>query len=626
MPNTIGSLVIDLVASTASFATQLNGAVKSVEDTVSKIKTAFGGLGAIFSIASIADLTKDALSFGDELQKATAKTGLQATAISQLAFAAKQVNIDLPELVSTFDKMEKSISSATTGTAASKLTFDALGISLAQLKTLSPDQQFEEIANQISKLADPADKARAALTIFGRAGADLLPLFEQGAAGIEAARQKAVDFGASLDTDQIAKLATANTAVKDLGASFSALASTLVAKVAPSISGFFDSITNAITDNKIPLLTKEIETLQGQLAYAQGDGTGGPAVAELQGQIARAQIALQGAKLSKQISDSLAKPGDLVENNAPGFLPDIKPIDINPNLKIQTDAMTKFYQDMDDATKTGGEKLLDDTAKLQAELDLLVKDGIISLSDSFNRLNTSGDSQGLSEFFATNAAQIQASIKGTQEQLAQSFASNSAASKLSADNMKKDFDATANFAVQSATSIQNSFAESFDDIGTKGLGGLVADFINAFRKILDQAAAFDLAKALGITAAFQNQGSGSAVGSIFSGFGSLFGLGGTKSAGTDASTAATIGFATGGSFNVGGSGGTDSQLVKFKATPGENVTVTTPGQMAGGAITFAPSYNIGSGVSRSDVLSACAATQRATISEMTRLIRGGAYA
>lgn len=625
MPNTIGSLVIDLVANTASFATQLNGAVKSVEDTVSKIKTAFGGLGAIFSIASIADLTKDALAFGDELQKATAKTGLQATAISQLAFAAKQVNIDLPELVSTFDKMEKSISSATTGTAASKITFDALGISLAQLKTLSPDQQFEEIANQISKLADPADKARAALTIFGRAGADLLPLFEQGAAGIEAARQKAVDFGASLDTDQIAKLATANTAVKDLGASFSALASTLVAKVAPSISGFFDSITNAVTDNKIPLLTKQIETLQGQLAYAQGDGTGGPAVAELQGQIARAQIALQGAKLSKQISDSLAKPGDLIENAAPGFLPDIQPIDVTAQ-KIQIGAMAKFYQDMDDATKTGGEKLLDDTAKLQAQLDLLVKDGVISLSDSFNRLNSSGDSQGLSEFFATNAAQIQASIKGTQEQLAQSFASNSAASKLSADNMKKDFDATANFAVQSATSIQNSFAEAFDDIGTKGLGGLVADFINAFRKILDQAAAFDLAKALGITAAFQNQGSGSAVGSIFSGLGSLFGLGGTKSAGTDASTAATIGFATGGSFNVGGSGGTDSQLVKFKATPGENVTVTTPGQAAGGAITFAPSYNIGSGVSRSDVLSACAATQRATISEMTRLIRGGAYA
>lgn len=36
-------------------------------------------------------------------------------------------------------------------------------------------------------------------------------------------------------------------------------------------------------------------------------------------------------------------------------------------------------------------------------------------------------------------------------------------------------------------------------------------------------------------------------------------------------------YATGGSFTVGGSGGSDSQTVKFKATPGEIVTITPPG-------------------------------------------------
>lgn len=37
------------------------------------------------------------------------------------------------------------------------------------------------------------------------------------------------------------------------------------------------------------------------------------------------------------------------------------------------------------------------------------------------------------------------------------------------------------------------------------------------------------------------------------------------------------GFQTGGSFNVGGSGGPDSQLVAFRATPGERVNITRPG-------------------------------------------------
>ncbi|MBI3528219.1 MAG: phage tail length tape measure family protein [Betaproteobacteria bacterium] len=50
------------------------------------------------------------------------------------------------------------------------------------------------------------------------------------------------------------------------------------------------------------------------------------------------------------------------------------------------------------------------------------------------------------------------------------------------------------------------------------------------------------------------------------------------------------GFATGGSFMVGGSGSTDSQPVHFMATPGERVTIQTPGQQsrapAGGGDTY----------------------------------------
>lgn len=45
-----------------------------------------------------------------------------------------------------------------------------------------------------------------------------------------------------------------------------------------------------------------------------------------------------------------------------------------------------------------------------------------------------------------------------------------------------------------------------------------------------------------------------------------------------------LGFANGGSFQVGGAGGVDSQLVAFKASPNETVSVTKPGQERGGAM------------------------------------------
>lgn len=41
------------------------------------------------------------------------------------------------------------------------------------------------------------------------------------------------------------------------------------------------------------------------------------------------------------------------------------------------------------------------------------------------------------------------------------------------------------------------------------------------------------------------------------------------------------GFASGGSFTVGGQGGTDSQLVAFRATPGEEVNISRPGMPGG---------------------------------------------
>jgi len=70
------------------------------------------------------------------------------------------------------------------------------------------------------------------------------------------------------------------------------------------------------------------------------------------------------------------------------------------------------------------------------------------------------------------------------------------------------------------------------------------------------------------------------------GFLNLLGLGGGGAAAAGAASGALsaadlatafVGFQHGGSFSVGGSGGADSQLVAFRATPGEKVTVNPPG-------------------------------------------------
>jgi hypothetical protein len=149
----------------------------------------------------------------------------------------------------------------------------------------------------------------------------------------------------------------------------------------------------------------------------------------------------------------------------------------------------------------------------------------------------------------------------------------------SADRMN---DATA--AIE-ATKDQNR--EAFREMFTGGLLAALHDGKDGVREWMRQGAERGLEQALNNLADVlfklfsdaMGSGSGSGGGGIGDILGAIFGTG---------SSSSLTGFATGGSFTVGGSGGTDSQLVKFRATPGEMVNIrhgndNGPG---GGAVVF----------------------------------------
>jgi lambda family phage tail tape measure protein len=109
---------------------------------------------------------------------------------------------------------------------------------------------------------------------------------------------------------------------------------------------------------------------------------------------------------------------------------------------------------------------------------------------------------------------------------------------------------------------------------------------------------------------------------FFGGFGGGQGTGSGTSGGVGGPPA----FATGGNFTVGGSGGTDSQLVSFRATPGERVQVTTPGQQSGG-ITVINNNNFSLGVKetvRAEIMGLMPQiTDQTKASVQTAIERGG---
>jgi len=236
----LGQLVIELAANTARLESDMGKAVGVVERGARKITSAFkfvaGGAGGGLLASTLINAGREAINFGDNLNKAAIKAGVSGKAISELAYAAKLADVDLAALSTSIKKMQVSLSEAKSGAKGPTEALHALGLEVANLQGLKADQQFELIADRIAQLKDPADRTRAAVELFGKSGADLLPLFEKGAAGIREAREEAERLGLVFGDEQLKKLAEADDAIKRLDAAWQGLEVTLTAKVAPALT------------------------------------------------------------------------------------------------------------------------------------------------------------------------------------------------------------------------------------------------------------------------------------------------------------------------------------------------------------------------------------------------------
>jgi len=173
------------------------------------------GAGAAI-LAPLAAASKVFVDMGAELVGMAARTGISASALSELEFAAKGSGVELGTLENGLRKMQKAIFGATTGNKENVASLALLKLTAEDLNHLKPEKQFELIADRISQIHDPTARAAIAMQIFGKTGTSLLPMLAGGAKRIEAFRAEAQRLGLTIkDVD-------AN-AAQQLGVQFSTL-------------------------------------------------------------------------------------------------------------------------------------------------------------------------------------------------------------------------------------------------------------------------------------------------------------------------------------------------------------------------------------------------------------------
>jgi hypothetical protein len=225
---------------------------------ISGALTAIGPAGiaaaaSLGAVAGAAKLVTDQLGAlidkTSRLSDLSEQTNISAESLQKLAYAGKLVGVSLEEISRGAAIMARNLVDAPE-------KFEALGLSAQALRNMKPEEQFAQIAEAIKGIENPTLQAHAAMEVFGKGGAALLPLLKS---DIGAAAAEAEKLGFVLGDDVVKAGDKLGDELTKLSKSWEGLKDQLVAVIATNpevIQGLQDTVqgvgalAKAIKDNK----------------------------------------------------------------------------------------------------------------------------------------------------------------------------------------------------------------------------------------------------------------------------------------------------------------------------------------------------------------------------------------
>ena len=169
----------------------LQGQAKAVGVGFNALKGAVAGFGAAIAgsaiVGGLTAIVKKSIDAGDELFNLQAKTGIAANALIGLGNAAKLADVDQATLAKGLTKLSVNLVKAAEGNDGLARKFKALGVSIKDSngQVVPADKALKQIADRFADMPDGAQKAAAAVALFGKSGAEIIPLLNEGAAAME---------------------------------------------------------------------------------------------------------------------------------------------------------------------------------------------------------------------------------------------------------------------------------------------------------------------------------------------------------------------------------------------------------------------------------------------------------
>lgn len=260
----------------------------------------FGTLGLAITAAFSAVTVKSAIDVLDKLDDLSEKTGISVESLSSLRYAGEVTGTSIDSLATGVTKLAKNMADAATGGKETSAAFSAVGVAVknADGSLRGQDAVLGDLADRFKSYQDGAAKSALAQKIFGKSGAEMIPLLNLGSDGIARLRQEAEGLGAVYGGELAKAGAQFNDNLKKLELNAEAAKVSLAGSLLPALNSIIEAFIRMKSAGQVWTVIKD----SAKDMVGMGRLTDDP-----------------GADINKLMQDRTRKQADLAFSKKKGF-------------------------------------------------------------------------------------------------------------------------------------------------------------------------------------------------------------------------------------------------------------------------------------------------------------------
>jgi MFS family permease len=264
----------------------------------------FGALAPLLSVGGLVAMTKKTLDAGNEMFNLSQKTGVSVEALARFKKAASTSGTDVETVAKAITKLSKGmLEAAQTGKGPTASALQSLGVSAtdASGKLRSADAVMLDIATRFKAMPDGAQKTALAMQLFGKSGAELVPMLNLGGEAIDKMKVKMTTAFAQKADEYSDKLTALGGKVGSLGADIAMTLLPVLDKLADGVTAVVDWFNKLDPSIRNTIVAVSLFAISfGAIATVVGAVVG--ALGTIGGAIAGVTAALGGASIGATIA------------------------------------------------------------------------------------------------------------------------------------------------------------------------------------------------------------------------------------------------------------------------------------------------------------------------------------